>query len=230
MNRLEILNSEQHRNIRLRRQPGQEPHFVPIVVSEFGDAAVCCPIFLAKNPETGRFYAGALFGFKLGENLVSDEPGAARAFRPLDMERQGFFTSDENIAIDLEHPRISETEGEPLFDEEGEPAEALRKIQRALGLLVTGLEETDTFIQRLVDLGLVERIDISLRFDDGDTLALDGLYTVSLDSIAELDDPAALSLFRNGYLLLAYCMAGSLRQIPVLAHRRNQRLAEGAQL
>jgi hypothetical protein len=31
-------------------------------------------------------------------------------------------------------------------------------------------------------------------------------------------------LFRKGYLLLAYTIAGSLRQIPVLANRRNERL------
>jgi hypothetical protein len=79
-----------------------------------------------------------------------------------------------------------------------------------------------------VDFRLVEPIDISLKFDDGENLRLDGLYTVSLDSIAELDDSLALSLFRKGYLQLAYCIAGSLRQIPLLANRRNARLVEGA--
>jgi hypothetical protein len=182
---------------------------------------------LAKNPENGRFYAAALFGFKPGENLLADDPGASRAFRPLDVERQAFFTSGENIAIDVEHPRISESEGAPLFDEDGEPADDLRGIQRALGLLVAGNEQTESFIQQLVDLRLVEPIDISLNFDDGEKLHLDGLYTVSLDAIAELDDDAVLSLFRNGYLQLAYTMAGSLKQIPVLAHRRNERLATG---
>ena len=81
-----------------------------------------------------------------------------------------------------------------------------------------------------MELRLLEPIDISLRFDDGENLQLEGLYTVSLDSIGELDDSTALSLFRKGYLQLAYAMSGSLRQIPVLAHRRNQRLAEGLRL
>jgi hypothetical protein len=103
----------------------------------------------------------------------------------------------------------------------------LRRIQRALGLLVTGNEETESFIQTLVHQRLVEPIDISLSFDDGEKLQLDGLYTVSIDTIHELDDAAALSLFRKGYLRLAYTMAGSLKQIPVLAHRRNDRLARG---
>ena len=127
-------------------------------------------------------------------------------------------------------PRFSDNEGEPLFEENSEASEPLRRIQRALGLLVAGTEETDAFIQILLEHRLVEPIDITLSFDDGEKFHLEGLYTVSLDAIAELDDAAALSLFRRGHLQLAYTMAGSLRQIPVLANRRNERLAIGAQL
>jgi hypothetical protein len=226
MANLEVLNTEAHRNLRLAPGAAPWPHFVPIVISEIQNAAALCPIMLAKNPENGRFYIGALFGFRPGENLVQDEP-AARAFRPLDVERQGFFISGENIAIDLDHPRVGQEQGEPLFDEGGEPSDALRRIQRALGLLATGSPQTEQFVEELVRLRIVEPIDISLRFDDGEKLQIDGLYTVSLDSIAELDDSTALSLFRSGYLRDAYTIAGSLRQIPVLASRRNDRLSQG---
>ena len=214
MQQLDDLHSEAHRHLRVRPPQGT-PHFVPIVASEFSSAATCCPTFcLNKSAETGRFYAGAMFGFRPGENLVSGEPGAAGAFQPLDIERQGFFVSAENIAIDAKSPRFSDNEGEPLFDENSEASEPLRRIQRALGLLVAGTEETDAFIQILLEHRLVEPIDITLSFDDGEKFHLEGLYTVSLDSIAELDDAAALSLFRRGHLQLAYTMAGSLRQFP----------------
>ena len=226
----EILNSEAHRNLRLRQIDFQPPPFVPIVMPEFSSAATCCPILLTKNPETGEFYAGAMFGFRPGEDLVSDARGTNGGFRPLDLERQGFFTAGEDIAIDPESPRLSEADGEPLFDEDGEPTELMRKIQRALGLLVSGVEQTNAFIKTLVDLRIVEPIDISLRFDDGENLRLDGLYTVSLDSLAELDDSTVLSLFRKGYLRMAYIMAGSLQQIRVLAGRRNHLLAAGLRI
>lgn len=230
MEELELLNFEQHRTLRLRSDAEPWPHFVPIVVSEFAAAATCCPIFLAKDPDNGRLYAAALFGFKPGENLLADDAGATPAFRPLNIERQAFFTSGENIAIDRAHVRVNETKGDPIFDDSGEPTDAMRRIQRALGLLVTGNEATQSFVQSLVDLRLVEPIDISLKFDDGENLHLDGLYTVSLDAISELEDSAALSLFRSGYLQLAYCIAGTLRQIPVLANRRNARLVEGTRI
>jgi len=223
MARLEPLNLDSHRQLRVRAPVQDDRAFVQIVASEFEAAAAICPILFSKFPETGQFYAGAMFGFHPGEPPLTQEDG----FVPFDIERQGFFVSGEDIAIDLEHSRISEAAGEPLFAEDGEPTEHLRRIQHALGQLVVGTESTDAFIRTLVDLKLIEPIDISLRFDDGETLRLDGLYTISRDRLHDLDDADALRLFRNGYLLLAHTMIASLQQIRLMAVRRNRRLAQG---
>jgi len=223
MARLEPLNLDRHRQVRVRAPVPDARPFVQIVASEFAAASAVCPILFSKFPETGQFYAGAMFGFRPGEPLLAAEDG----FVPLDVERQGFFVSGEDIAVDLEHSRISETAGEPLFDGDGQPTEQLRRIQHALGQLVMGTESTDALIRTLLDLRLIEPIDISLRFDDGETLRLDGLYTVSRDRLHELDDADALKLFRNGHLQLAHTMIGSLQQIRLMAARRNRRLAKG---
>ena len=110
-----------------------------------------------------------------------------------------------------------------MFDESAEPGTTLRGIQRVLGDLHSGLEQTKTFIAALANLKLIESIDISLRFDDGERLTLQGLYTVSLDRLRDLDDASALGLFRAGHLQLAYTMTASLKQIGRLAHIRNRR-------
>jgi len=223
---LEILNSEAHRDLRLGRTC-RVPHFVQIVAAEFAPAAATCPIFIAKDAETGKFYAGAMFGFKAGENLLEVADGTSDAFRPLDLERQGFYVWGDDIAIDPANPRFSAESGEPLFEDGGQPTDSMRTMQRVLGQLKTGVDATDAFIAAMLALKLIEPIDISLSFDDGETLSLDGLYTVSLDGLHDLDDKAAIDLFRSGYLQLAYCMAGSLRQVPVLARRRNRQLSAG---
>jgi hypothetical protein len=222
---LELLDSEAHRSLRIARERETAPHFVQVVVSEFAAAATCCPILLTKTPDTGAFYAGALYGFKPGENLLHGADGGPPPYYPLDLERQGFFISAESIAIDPDHARFDAPDGEALFDESGAPSQRLRRIQQVLAKLKTGVEETDKFIRALLAHRLIDPVDVTLRFDDGETLALQGLYTVSLDSLHELDDAAVLELFRHGYLQLAYCMAESLKQIPALAHRRNRRLA-----
>jgi hypothetical protein len=223
---LVALNAQEHAGVRVRAHPPELPHFTEILVGEFAAVAATCPIVFAKNPETGAFYAGALFGFRPNENLLGDGPPP---YVPLDRQRAGFYVAGENIAIDLDNPRFafSSTEGEPLFEDGGQPGPALRQIQRMLGQIVQGKQETDAFIAGLLALKLIEPIDNSLQFYDGEKLVLDGLYTVSLDALRDLKDDDVLKLFRNGHLQLIYSVSGSLKQIAVLAERRNRMLAGG---
>lgn len=224
---LELLNPTAHRALTVRAWKGPRPRFVQIVTSEFATAAATCPILVTKSEETGAFFVGAMFGFKLGEDLAIEPGEDTGGFIPLDLERQGFYVRGEEIAIDPANPCFAANDGEPLFEANGEPADALRQRQRTLGRLKAGIEDTEAFVATMLRHTLIEPIDISLRFDDGEALHLEGLYSISLDALHDLDDATALALFRGGQLQLAYAMVASLRQIPVLARRRNQRLSQG---
>jgi len=226
--KFEILDAQLHGHLRVRPHHAPGRNFVPITPSEYAQASAICPIFFAKDPESGRFYVGALFGFRPDENMSSESDGDYGAFRPLDAQREAFFISGENIAIDRASPRLSEVDGDPLFDEDGAPTPPMRQIQTILGQLKAGLEEGERFIGAMLRHKLIEGVDISLRFDDGEKLDLVGLYTVSLDKLHALEDPHVLGLFREGHLQLAYCVAASLKQVTVLANRRNRLLARGA--
>ncbi|MFC4312309.1 SapC family protein [Steroidobacter flavus] len=220
----QLLNPQDHAHLRLLPRSGAEPHFVQIVPGEFVAAAIACPILFSKDVATGAFYAGAVLGLNPGEGALksAEERGG---FEPLNLQRDGFFISGERIAIDRGHPRFSETQGEPLFDEAQQPSPSLRQIQRVLGQLHEGIEQTALLVRDLVNLKLLEPIDVSLNFDDGERLRLEGLYTVSRDSLRELGDGDVQRLFRSGHLHLAYTIAGSLNQLAVLAHLRNRKLA-----
>jgi hypothetical protein len=223
---LELLNAQRHAGLRLGGLPDGGPHFVQVVASEFVAAAAVCPIFLTKNAETGKFYAGAMFGFEPGEYLLGGERAGRPLFTPLDLERAGFFIApDGAVAIDPAHPRFAARQGAPAFEVDGQPSPALRRIQHVLAQLNVGVPATDGFIQALIEARLVEPVDVDLSFDDGRSLSLAGLYTVSLDALGELDDAAVLDLFRRGCLQLIYAMAGSLRQVSSLAKLRNDKIA-----
>jgi hypothetical protein len=218
---IELLNPQTHGHLRLRPSGADTPHFVQILVPEFMHAAVCCPILFTKDAGTGGFYAGAMFGFKPGESLM--RTAAERGgFDPLMLQREGFFLSERHIAIDREHARFSDRDGESLFDDAGQPGASLRAIQRTLGEIHTGIEQTKSFIDALADLKLIEPIDISLDFG-GERLTLQSLYTVSLDRLRDLDDHIVVRLFRDGHLQFAYAMAGSLKHIGRLAQLRQGR-------
>jgi hypothetical protein len=223
---LELLDADRHAGLRLGDLPSSRPHFVQIVASEFIAAAALCPIFLTKNADTGRFYAGAMFGFEPGEDLAIGGEGESRLFAPLDLVRSGFFIADGGaIAVDPAHPRFAATSGGALFEDDGRPAPALRRVQSALAQLHVGVPETDAFIEALIAARLVEPVDVDLSFDDGRTLNLTGLYTVSLDTLGDLDDAAVVDFFRRGYLQLIYAMTGSLKQVSRLAKLRNDKIA-----
>ena len=219
----EMLNTERHAALRVRSASAEGRHFAQVVPAEFARVATRCPILLTKHPETGAFYAGALFGFVAGENLLVDDDGAFEGPTPFDVERQGFFITDENIVIDRDHPRFG-AEGMPLFDEDGGATDALKRVQHALSALHVGLKESDRFMQTVLAMKLVEPIDVSLAFDDGERITLEGLYTISRDALSDLPDADVLTLYRSGDLALIHILSASLQQIPVLAKRRNARL------
>jgi hypothetical protein len=199
---------------------------VQIVVTEVTRAAACCPVVLAKSPETGRSALVALFGFQPGEVLVEGAEAGNAAFLPLDLQRQGFFTADDNIAIDLAHPRFAPGGTVPLFDAMGaerrdapgpardRPSHGHRRADRAIHRHARG-RETDrtgrhfTFFRR--------------RADD----RAERLYSVSGEALSALEDATIIRLFRQGWLQAALAIHGSLHQVGILARRRNERLAGG---
>ncbi|NLS29250.1 hypothetical protein S2M10_42710 [Sphingomonas sp. S2M10] len=224
MEQWESLSFEQHAGLRVSQAPDARRHFVQIVADEFVAAAQEFAIFFTKHPQTGGFYAGAVLGLKPHQSL-SGEKGRLTGYRPADLERQGFYLVEDGIVIDRNHAVFSAVEGERLFEADGEPSAALRRIQRALGTLQVGLPATDAAIARLLDHRLLEPIDINLNFDDGSSIQLDGLYTVSMDRLHALPDAAALDLFRRGDLQLAYAQSSSISHVRRLARRYNDGLA-----
>jgi hypothetical protein len=220
LNHFELLDPQSHRHLRLRPSTEPAPHFIQIVVTEFAAAAACCPILLTKEAATGAFYVGAMFGLKPGESFFETLTDR-NDFVPLSLQRDGFFIAGEHIAVDRDNERFSETEGELLFDDALQPNRCLRQIQRALGRLQAGIDATNVFVRALAELKLIEPIDVALNFG-GELLTLQGLYTVSLDGLRELEDAAALRLLRSGHLQLAYMMNASLKQIPVIARLRDR--------
>ncbi len=230
MTQIAVLNTHTHKDLRVRAQAsaslGDDQRFVAVVVSEFPFLAVHCPILFSKDAESGRFYAGAMLGFDPGENLFLSGDQGFDAYRPLNLQRAPFFTAGDDLAIDLESPRISKTDGERLFGDDDAPTPYLLSIMATFQELKPGMEKTRAFIAKLLELKLIEPITIDLAFDDGTRRMVEDVYTIDQDALQGLADAAVLDLFRRGYLHLIYLMIASLKQVPVLARRKNQRLLD----
>jgi hypothetical protein len=232
MGKIELLNNHTHRGLKVQAgaaaRYGDNQRFVAVVAGEFAHLAVHDPILLTKDQDTGAFFVGAMLGFDEAENLFLDERGM-QTYRPLNLQRGPFFTAGSDVAIDLDSPRIDEA-GKPLFTEAGEPTQYLQSIMALFRDLKPGLEATRVFVETLIKLKLVEPIDIDVAFDDGTKRRLEGLYTVNQDALRALSDADVVSLFRNGYLQLIYLMVASLKQVAVLARRKNDALLKATSL
>ena len=226
MSNIVLLDSAAHRKLRVHTPAGarfgDNQRFVGVVVNEFPMLALHYPILFSKDADTGQFYCGAMLGFDAGENLFVDEQLAAAAYRPLNLQRGPFATAGSDLAVDLDHARISPAGDQELFTSTGEPGKYLQSVMAVMRELRPGGERTRVFIDTLLGLKLIEPIDISARFDDGSKRELSGLYTINQDELKGLPDAAALDLFRRGYLQLVYLMRNSLNHLASLVQRKNR--------
>ncbi len=228
MTHIVVLNDLVHRTVRVQAEAaakfGDNQRFVQVVVTEFSLLVTHYPILFSKDADTGAFFCGAMLGIDEGENLFLKEGGAGHeGYRPLNLQRAPFFVSGDDLAIDLDHPRVGADTGHALFNDRGEPTPYLESIKVAFQQLKPGIEMTKRFIETLLKLNLLEPIDIVLGFDDGSKRNLADLYTVNQEVLRMLPDASIVELFRRGYLQLIYLLIASLKQIPVLAKKKNDR-------
>lgn len=225
-----ILNSEAHRELCVKTDCaahlGDAVRFVPIVVSELAHLVLQYPVFFSKDADTGGFYCGAMMGFDEEENLFLGKRAPLDAYRPLNLQRGPFFTAGNELAIDLDHPRVNLAQGQPLFTPSGSASPYLDSIVATMRALTTGAAATKTFIDTLLQHKLIEPIALDLGFDDGTRRDVVGLYTVSQDSLQQQPDIIVTDLFRRGYLKLIYLMIASVGNVNGLAQMKNRALLD----
>ena len=203
---------------------------------EFRDIESNYPIFFAKDGETGQFYPLALLGFERDENLYLNDSGWDATYIPLMVERNPFligFQQSANdpdgektpvVSIDMESPRISETEGEALFSDSGEPTEYLQKVMQNLQTIHQGHEQSKVFVGALLEHDLLEGFNLNITLNDGSNNRLEGYYTINEEKLAALQPEALGALHAQGFLQAIYMVIASFSRVTGLINRKNARL------
>ncbi len=126
----------------------------------------------------------ALFGFKDEQNLFLTEQGWDAHYMPLMIERQPFCigqspNGEPMMHIDLDSPRVSRTEGEPLFREHGGNTEFLERMNSVLLAPSTRASlATQPFVAALLEHDLLESFVLDIELDDGSQNRFAGFYTM----------------------------------------------------
>ena len=234
MSQYEILNKEKHRQLRIRTGHGtalgDAVMYMMTYPMEFRDIQNCYPILFTKDPNTGGFFAAAVLGFEADQNLFLGDNGWDASYVPAMARRQPFLIAtggdgDDRtpvVSLDVNHPRVSQDEGEELFDSHGEPTEFLDQKIALLDKLHRGLQHGKGFVDALLEHELLEQITLDIAFNDGNKQTLQGFYSIAEERLYQLQGDALESLNQAGYLQPVFMAVASLSRMRDVIERRNR--------
>ncbi|GAA4872881.1 SapC family protein [Ferrimonas pelagia] len=228
------LQASKHANTRIKADPGfqhvKDQHIAPVVAHEFVQAATEYPIVFVKNGENEQFQAVVMLGLKPEENLFCGDKWqgiyipAAIGHYPLMLVPDAKNEGQMIVAVKEDSELLSETEGNQLYTEQGEPTEYFEMRKQKLGQYVEASQFTHHFVAHLAELGLLHTQTLTVRFNE-QSVNLNGVYMVDEKKLNELDDDKFADLRKRGLLGPIYAHLTSLQQINRLAHMKAQKQA-----
>lgn len=234
MSQFEVLDKDKHSQFRIRTGYGADlgdaVMYVMTYPLEFRDIQGCYPILFSKDPNTGGFFAAALFGFESEQNLFLKEDRWDAAYVPTMIQRQPFLiarrgensNSSAVVSLDLDHPRVSRETGEALFDNTQHPTSFLDQKVAVLDKVHRGLQHNEGFMEALVRHDLLQQITLDITFNNGDKTSLQSFYGIAEEQLYQLGGDVLESLNQAGFLQPIFMVVASMSRMRDLIDRRNQ--------
>lgn len=228
-----LLNNVEHQALRIitgrGARYGDAVMAAATFPAEFRNVQACYPIVFQKRADGQGFQPLALFGWREGENLFLDGDRWDAGYVPLAIERApfliGFDGSEPVIHLDAASPRVSLTEGEPVFLPHGGSTEYLERVSAMLQSLHEGLQATPAFIEALLAHQLLEPFALDIEHDDGTLQRWQGFYTIHEERLQQLDGAALGQLQQAGHLMPIYMVLASMSRLRDLIDRAARRRA-----
>lgn len=228
-----LLNNVDHKDLRVLTDRseafGDNVNCALVYPLEFRSLQAHYPIFFQKDAGSDQFRAVALLGFAQQENLFLKKGQWEANYVPLSMDRGPFLigfegTSGEQqpvVHINLDDPRVNEADGERLFLPQGGNAPYLEKIAANLDTTHQAHQATQSFLDVLVEMDLLESFTLDIELNDGSNNRLAGFYTLNEDKLNALMPDQLGKLHERGYLQAIFMVAASLSNIRELVDRKN---------
>ena len=227
-----LLNNVDHKNLRVitRRGArfGDAQMAAPTFPAEFRNIQACYPIVFRQTTDGVGFEPIALLGFQEGENLFLQGERWDAVYIPMLVERQPFLIGmggpdgqDMTIHIDIDNPRVSDSEGEEVFKPHGGTTDYLERVNSLLAAIHNGMQDMPLFLATLVEHELLESFVLDVGLDDGSQNRLAGFYTINEDRLAGLSGDVIAKLHAGGHLQPIYMVLASLSNFRALIDRKN---------
>lgn len=203
---------------------------LPLAQSEYELACKNYPIvFIATDAQGNTLQSVVLTSFQAQDNAFVQSSGAWEPFCyiPAWVKRHPFHlgfdekTQQPLVYVDKQYPGLSRSDGMAFF-EAGAPSAYLTQLVHALRTLQVELDQTQQWVMRLKNQGLLKPQSIQLT--DGDhSESLAGIWVVDMDKVAALEDAEIAQMYHNGTLALIEQHRLSLANLDILAQRLSAR-------
>jgi hypothetical protein len=229
-----LLDNVDHQHLRVIDRASAEVSVnqALVVASEFESLQREFPILFRQDSDEDLL-AVVILGLERGENLFLQDGEWITRYVPATLRRGPLFLAvrdpeqdgDSGIAIDLDDPRVSESEGEPLFLPHGGAAPFLQRAADALRTVHEGLKLGRAMFALFRELSLVAPVEIDVDLGDGTHYRLPDLFTISTERFDGLSGAELERLQRAGFLAAAIHTRSSLGNMNRLIELKSGKLA-----
>lgn len=224
-----LLNNIEHRALRVittrSARYGDDVMASPTFPPEFRHVQAHYPIVFARTQE-GAFTPLALYGFREKQNLYLDGDRWDAMYVPLMVERIPFLIGTQGpgkvVHIDMESPRVSQTEGEKLFVEDGANTAYMDRVTSMLAAIDEGHTLTAPFIEALNQHDLLESFALDIEYRDGTRQRFVGFHAIQEERLSKLGAEALGALHQRGFLQPIYMVLASFSNFRGLIERASK--------
>lgn len=209
MNTIEILDDTKHQELNIdfkAARRASRPELIPVVISEFHSLMFHYPILFVKDKETAEFTCSILLATSLEANLL-DQGDASDDSLPLNIRRLPLLAIEAQngatrplVGINKSSPgvNVGKGGGDYIFKNKSESFDA---AVSALVELYDGYKQTRAFVKKIVELDLISKLQVEIRYPDKPRHILEGLYSVDMNKIARISEGDSAT--KNSFLEIA---------------------------
>lgn len=218
------LDRVAHRQLKIRREQsaleataGLNAFFVTF--AEFADACKEYPILFlrAGTDAEGRELCApvTVFGIRKGENLVYRHGRWNARYVPALIRAYPFAiapTPDQQyvVCFDESSPVFSQTEGQALFNPDGQPTPYLEDVRGFVEKIEAEVDRTRVAGRKLMELKLLQDKRFDATLPDCTPVSMDGFMAVDEERLKNLTDAEIIELQRTGLLALLHFHLASM--------------------
>lgn len=204
-----------------------------LVLQELPRACMVLPLAFVQAQDS--FIPVAVQGLQPGKNLlVTDDGRWLAGYIPAAYRGYPFLLANSEdgqqvLCFNEDSGLLSDTDGEPFFDENGDPAKSVKDVLNFLSQVASNRQATQRACAALQQHNLIQPWPVKLQSENGEQ-TVDGLFRIDEAALNALDIQSLDELRTLGALPIAYCQLLSMQHLPKLGQLAQAHAAQQAPL